>query len=98
MVSSFTYRCNGVERLSWGLDLMNASLKLTNRLIVVDAVTIIKHSLFIEISSLDPLQWDYMHRHAGFISKVMISFDLKLKAVVDITGSMDYGSDEWIVT
>ena len=76
---------------------MNASLKLADRLIIIDTVPIIKHSRFIQIFAIDPLQLNYMQRHAGFLSEVMIPFDLKSKAAVYVTGSMDYGADEWIV-
>lgn len=76
---------------------MNASPKLANRLIIIDTGPIVKHSRFIEIFPIDPLQRDDMQRHTGLISEVMIPFDLKLKATVYITGSMDYGADGWIL-
>jgi hypothetical protein len=38
-----------------------------------------------------------MQRHTGLVSEVMVPFDLKSKATVYITRSMDYGADRWIL-
>jgi len=76
---------------------MNASLKFADRLVIIDTMPTVKHSRFIEILSIDPLQWDSVQMHTWFLSEVMIPLDLKSEATVDIAWSMDYSADTWIV-